>query len=390
MEVPTAAAIAQTKAAIEAHLSAVRSHRDQRAGAHPYYRFHPIGQPIYGTVLMFHGFSRRPHQMWRLADYLFNQGFNVYQVTLAGHDRRSPEENWPRLDLRPEYAEPLKAKFRNDRVLQSALALRDSSAEGACAHQAAILQRLLEVAPELIIYAVAIARPDHPDFGRYFISSHGAFLENAQARLAELAALPDPIFTVGLSVGGTVALGLAATAQRSIQRPIQRVVAYAPLLQTFGADCRQYVRFVGPLDMGDRTGWDADLQFPLGALTAADYLGSQVTAMAEKLRSTPTFVTLTENEDAADIEAIEQFFGDIGGFARGHRKYRYPAAARVPHPMIDPTETSQGMRNSYWQSLYQETFRFLTTGDIEVKNLASLSQAAELPLVPEVSSPYGP
>ena len=86
----TVRALEQATQAIEAHLKEVRSHPDQRSGAHPYYRFHPAGESIGGTVLIFHGFSARPHQMWRLADYLYDNGFNFYQVPLAGHVRCRP------------------------------------------------------------------------------------------------------------------------------------------------------------------------------------------------------------------------------------------------------------------------------------------------------------
>jgi len=44
--------------------------------------------------------------------------------------------------------------------------------------------------------------------------------------------------------------------------------------------------------------------------------------------------------------------------------YLYSASDLVPHPMVDPTTISQNMTNRFWQSMYQETFRFLTTGEI--------------------------
>lgn len=62
---------------------------------------------------------------------------------------------------------------------------------------------------------------------RYYDSSHLNYLSDAEARLAEVAPLPGPVFTVGLSVGGAVALGLAA----SQNDKVVRTVAYAPLLK---------------------------------------------------------------------------------------------------------------------------------------------------------------
>jgi alpha-beta hydrolase superfamily lysophospholipase len=388
---PTVEELTQTEQAIEDYLQEVRSHPDQRPGAHPYYRFHPAGEPIAGTVLIFHGFSARPHQMWRLADYLFDNGFNFYQVTLAGQTKVNPAKNWPQIDLKPEYIQPLREKVEKDPVLQVVMAQSLSSSQAGASQlapqlapgqQAALLQRLLQVAPELADIAKAISRPNHPEFKRYFISSHQQFLTDAQQRLAELAAMPGPIYTVGLSVGGAVALGLAASAPERIER----AVAYAPLLKIFGEDRRRYVQLTGPLDISE-TGWDPDLRFPVGALTAADYFGSEVRSapLVNQLKQVPVFMTLTENEDAADIAASEQFFAEIGAQAKGHRLFKYPAAAMVPHPMIDPSEVSQGMSNLFWQSLYQETLRFLTTGEIDVDNLAMFSQSPELPQVPPVS-----
>jgi hypothetical protein len=55
----------------------------------------------------------------------------------------------------------------------------------------------------------------------------------------------------------------------------------------------------------------------------------------------------------------------------------------VPHPMVDPTEVSQGMSNRFWQTLYQETYRFLSTGEAKLANLEQLQQDETLPIVPD-------
>lgn len=266
-----------------------------------------------------------------------------------------------------------------------------ASTQMAPGQQAALLQRLFQVSPQLANISAAISQPNHPDFERYFRSSHGQFLTDAQARLEELSALPGPIYTIGLSVGGTVALGLAEMNQDRIKG----VVAYAPLLKIFGKKRREYVQLTGPLDISE-TGWDPDLRFPVGALTAADYLGSEVRSpeRIKQLKRTPVFMTITENEDAADIEANEQFFADLVEQATpapaqsdeqtGNYFYKYPSAAMVPHPMVDPTEVSQGMRNLFWQGLYQETLRFLTKGEVKIQNLGTLGQSSKLPAVPPV------
>jgi alpha-beta hydrolase superfamily lysophospholipase len=381
---PSAAALDQVKQAIARHIRTLDEHPDRRTGAYPYYLFHEPGQAIRGTILLFHGFSARPHQMSRLASYLFENGFNIYQCTLAGHALVNPAKNWPLITLKPEYANPLKQKVKQDPILSRFV--RDSqtslSSRVSPLMQRALLTRLLALEPELIKIRRAIEKPNDPNFDRYFSSSHMDYLRAARDRMAELAAMPGPIYAVGLSVGGAVALGLAASAPDRVQK----VVAYAPLLEVYGSDRRQYIELTGPLGLAEM-GWDPALQFPVGCLTAADRFGGSYVhsrSAVQTLRSIPTLLVLTENEDAADIATNRRFFRDIGGNRHRHRTYLYEAGDLVPHPMVDPTEVSQGMSNQFWKSLYQETFRFLTQGEISPANLASLAQSTDLPPVADL------
>jgi alpha-beta hydrolase superfamily lysophospholipase len=385
--VPTAAEVDRTQQAIDAYIHSIDVNPHRRDGAYPYYLFHKAGQSIRGTVLMFHGFSAKPHQLWRLADYLFRNGFNVYQPSIAGHVFVPPAQFWPQVDLKPEIANPLREKVQRDPLLQNYFANLSANPNAfgrpRGREQAALMARLLAIEPRLIDIIPAIQRADDPDFDRYFISSHLDYLTHAKQRLAELEAMPGAVYTVGLSVGGAVALGLAAVAPERIQR----VVAYAPLLQVYGEDRRRYVQLAGPLDINE-LGWDSALRFPVGALTAVDRFGGAYVLSSEnihRLQNIPTFLVLTENEDAADIETNQRFFAALGGEAQGHRCYLYPTADLVPHPLVDPTEVSQGMSNRFWQSLYQETFRFLTTGEVDRSNMSNLEQNRDLPLVPAVS-----
>lgn len=383
---PSADQINQARQAIDSYVRSIDRSPDRRSGAYPYYLFHGEGQPIRGTVMMFHGFSAKPHQLWRLADYLFRNGFNVYQCSLAGHPLLNPDKNWPQVDLKPEIAIPLKTKIQKDPVLQTFFANMDKSSSEftrpSPIQQAALVARLVAIEPRLLDIIKAIQSPNDPDFDKYFISSHMEFRRYAEARLNELASLPGPVYTVGLSVGGAVALGLAAV------RPdkVKKVVAYAPLLKVYGEENRQYVNLGGPLDIKEM-GWDPSLKFPLGCFTAADRFGSSYVMSRESIRSlknTPIFMVLTANEDAADIKTNQDFYDKTGAEQEGNRYYFYRAQDLVPHPMVDPTEVSQGMSNRFWQSLYQETFRFLTTGEVDEKNMGNLEQNTDLPAVPAV------
>jgi len=390
---PTADQYDQARQQINAHIQSIAASPDNRAGAFPYYKFHQPGEPIRGTVLIFHGFSAKPAQMWRLADYLFNNGYNFYQVTLAGHAYRLPDTYWPQVDLKPEIANPLREKIKQDPVLNGFFANLAATDGGALktpnpVQMVGLIARLKAIEPRLLDIVAAIERPQDPDFDRYFVSSHMNYLKEAKERLAELASLPGPIYTVGLSVGGATALAVAAAQPDRVKG----VVAYAPLLEVYGKDREQYVNLAGPLDIRE-FGWD-DLRFPLGCFTASNRFGAFVRFKENLnvLKTIPTLMVLTENEDAADITVNQQFSkalsgGLLGGNSVAHQLYTYPSSDLVPHPMVNPQEVSHGMSNAFWQSLYQETFRFLAYGQFNPSNMSTFGQDPGLPQVPPVSAP---
>jgi pimeloyl-ACP methyl ester carboxylesterase len=378
--IPTADQIAQTQKAIDAYIQRIAANPDHREGAFPYYRFHEPGKAILGTIMIFHGFSARPHQMWRLTEYLFQNGYNIYQPSIAGHVYLPPSQYWCQVDLKPEIANPLRAKVAQDPVLQlyfANLASTPGFSRPSYTQRLALMAKLKSLDPRLEEIIAAIGGNDDAAFAQYFVSDHMRYLDEARDRLSELDAMPGEIYTLGLSVGGAVALALAA--DRSDR--VKKSVAYAPLLEIYGEDRREYVNLAGPLDIKE-LGWDPNLRFPVGALTAAARFGKTAVfkkaAMAQKV---PTLMVLTENEDAADIQTNQDFFNAIGGTAKGHQSFLYPAADLVPHPLVDPTEVSQGMSNRFWQTLYQETYRFLTTGQANLANLEKIEQDQGLPIV---------
>jgi alpha-beta hydrolase superfamily lysophospholipase len=386
---PTQDQLQQTRQRIDAHIQTIASSPDRRDGAFPYYLFHGADTPINGTVLMFHGFSAKPHQMSRLADYLFRNGFNVYQATLAGHAYRFPDRHWPQVDLKPEILIPLRKKVNADPVLQTYLANLATTSQGAASpspiQMVGLMARLRKLEPRMFDIIAAIEHDNDPDFDRYFVSSHLAYLTDAQARLAELEAMPGPIYTVGLSVGGAVALALGA---QNAQR-VAKAVAFAPLLEVYGETRERYVNLAGPLDVKE-FGWD-DLRFPLGCFTAANRFGSFVRKEENlaALRPKPTLMILTENEDAANLETTQSFNRALGRASLvrqydHHYSYTFPSEDLVPHPMVDPLEVSQNMSNAYWKPMYQEVFRFLTQTEFEGSSLEHTTEVSGLPAVPPI------
>ncbi|MEM0979583.1 MAG: alpha/beta hydrolase [Cyanobacteria bacterium P01_H01_bin.58] len=386
--IPNQDQVQQTRQRIDAYVQSIASNPDRRDGAFPYCLFHDSDTPIQGTVLMFHGFSARPHQMSRLADYLFRNGFNVYQTTLAGHAFQVPDKYWPQVDLKPEIINPLREKVKADPVLKQFFNNLKSSNYGELKSLSplqmfGLVARLRRLEPRMADIVAAIERSADPDFDRYYVSSHMNYLHDAQARLDELAAIPGPIYTVGLSVGGAVALALGSVNPDRVKK----VVAYAPLLEVYGEARERYVNLAGPLDIQE-FGWD-ELRFPLGCFTATNRFGAFVRNRTNRqaLQPSPTLIILTENEDAADVKTNQKFSKSLrrsGLFNvfKDHYLYTYPSDALVPHPMVDPEEVSQGMSNLYWKTMYQETFRFLSRTEFNTGQMDQLTEDSALPSVP--------
>jgi esterase/lipase len=380
---PTSEQLARTKKRIDAYIQSVESDPNFRTGSTPYYGFHDAGKAIHGTVVIFHGFSGKPPQMSKLSDYLFANGFNYYQTNLAGHTLKPPSKFWCQVDLKPEIYNPLREKVQKDSVLSNYIANLPTDPNKfqrpSFQQQAGLVSRLLLIEPRLLDIVPAIERDNDPDFYRYFDSSHMEYLTHAQQRLAELDDMPGPIYAIGLSVGAAIALGLAADKPNRISK----VVSYAPLLKLQTPLMERYVNLAGPLDIHEKS-WSPGESFPIGALTAAAKYGAFVREPknVKALQQVQTFMVLTENEDAANIPTNQKFFNDIGGEKKGNRFYIYPASDLVPHPLAEPDVKSQGMTNRFWQSLYQETFRFLTTGEIDPGNMSNTEQDPNLPQVP--------
>lgn len=382
---PTQDQITRTKNKINASVQSIKSNPNYRADSAPFYGFHNAGEAVRGTVIIFHGFSAKPTQLSALSDYLYNNGFNYYQANLANHTLQPPNKFWCQVDLKPEILNPLREKAQKDPVLQNFLASlpEDPSKyeRPPMLQMANLVARLMLIEPRLMGIMAAAENDNDPNFSRYFISNHMDYLTDARKRLDELDAMPGPIYIIGLSVGGAIALGLAADQPKRIAK----VVAYTPLLKLYEPTVERYIELAGPLDMYEKS-WHPGESFPVGALTAASRYGAYVREPKniKALQNVPTWMVLTENEDAASIPTNEDFFGKIGGTDAGHRLFKYPAADLVPHPLAEPNVKSQGMTNRFWQSLYQETFRFLTTGEYDPSNMDTVEQDPNLPQVAPV------
>ncbi|EFJ28045.1 hypothetical protein SELMODRAFT_441277 [Selaginella moellendorffii] len=363
--------IAKAKTAMDKFLQSVESNPHRRDAAEPCYSLHEPGDLVYGTALVFHGFGQSPQQCQLLADYLFDNGFNVYQPCLARHYLGNPTLNWPQVDLKPELKEKIRQNFLKDPVLAKELYI---SAEDT-------MQRVRSLSPEMSDIIAALDQGDRSqDFQRFFDSSHLDYFTEAEQRLEEVRALPGPIFAIGISMGGATALHLANTYPDTISK----VVAYAPLLKTMDDARREFALAIGPLDVKE-TGWEPSLQFTVGCLVAIDLCGTRISQsnIDNLAKKVATLLLFTANEDSADLPTQEKFAQRLKAISSDgvpHLHYTYRRELEVPHAMIHPNE--RPIANKLWRRMYQETFRFLTTGKARQDELDSLRQDETLPQVP--------
>ncbi|KAG0625171.1 hypothetical protein M758_2G033200 [Ceratodon purpureus] len=366
----------------------IPNHPERRENASPYYLLHKEGEAVYGTVLVFHGFSATTSQMGLLAHYLFESGFNVYQPALSGHYFLNPDKNWPKHDLKKDIKEKLVKKLMSDPELAayvqdfiSISILTPDTAYGAVNRLKALDE------PELL--AAVFDEEFGAAFNKYYESEHMKYLHEAEHRMREVAALPGPLFTVGLSMGGATALSLAATHPEKIAK----AAVFAPLLKIVNPHNVRFSKLTGPLGAQEK-GWYPDMPFLLSCMVVVDAFGHFVRQdkHLDVLAKIPTFIVQTELDDSADhvvgMQIVKELEDRSAADGPPHISTLYAAAEGVPHPMVHPLEASfAGNTNKFWQSLYQETFRFLTEGTVDVDHLHVKSQDPALPQVRALEIP---
>ncbi len=393
--VPSAASLSDAQAKVARHNDAINNAPNRRADHGPYAMFHQAGKPIRGAVLLFHGFSSRPHQMSVLAQYLFDNGYDVYLPNLYGQGFADPKASWAQTKLKPAFQVAVTKKLDEEGL--GALIRNDPNRKQS--DDGGLIMKLSFVANNPLNGDVAgalKAAGDYDDetrFQKFMDSNHGMYLTDAKERLAEIeglagpetnaaggAATPGvkkiPIFTLGLSVGGAVALGLGEARKDRLSG----VVAYAPLLRQFSKTTfpfaveEFFVNGVGPLGTYNFSGWGPT--FPMAAFTASNRFGSEVRERVRDMTDLPAFIVSTENEDGADNKAQSDFYDALGG-ARNNYWYTYKANRKVPHPMVHPAQVSQGMQNTAWKTLYRETLRFLVNGNVDKAELDKAEPSRE-------------
>ncbi|KAG0557466.1 hypothetical protein KC19_11G132800 [Ceratodon purpureus] len=380
--------IEEAKHEMDKFVQNISGHPEKRENASPYYLLHEAGQAVYGTVLMFHGFSATTWQTSLLAQYLFDNGFNVYQPSLCGHYFVNPDKNWPKHDFKKVIKEKLVKKLKGDPEL-AAYIQGFISISLLTPEQAKVAVDRLKALNENELLA-AVSDDEFGDaFSEYYESEHLRYLHEAEQRMQEVAPLPGPLFTVGMSMGGATAIALAAIHPDKVAR----TAVFAPFFKSIDDYKGQFCKLTGPLGCEEK-GWYPDMPFLLSCMVEVGAFGHFVRQdkHLNVLAKLPTFIVQTEIDDCADhaagLRIIKEIEARSGAHGPPHFSTLYSAAEGVPHPMVHPLEASfEGGTNKFWQSLYQETFRFLTEGTVDVDHLHVTSQDPALPQVQALKTP---
>lgn len=311
---------------------AARTHYRTKFGSEPYLKLHAAGETVKGTVVVFHGFSGMPVQQNPLVSYLFDQGYDVFNASVAGHYKVNVPGG-PRSFL------------GSDQLKSGGLSPLDNQ---------------------------FIAWP-YADDGHDPVAEYNAEVD---ATFEIMKTLRKPFFAAGLSAGATQAIGIAA----KYPDTFKRVVAFAPLLDLEPKKKDQLGRAAGLIQLARATNggqwdgwfaWDASNPFPQGCFWGLQKYGQSVvrTGSSFKARGQKLFLVTTDNEDAADSRQTKAFFDAAGGASAGNVFYNYRAEQRVPHPINGLDGRSQGMINFYYKTLFQETVRFFDKGVVKTERL---------------------
>ncbi len=377
----------------------------------PYCLFHAPGKAVYGTVILFHGYNDRPHQQAKLGSYLFHNGFNVYNVFLANMFMVPGTDYWPKTTYKPEVLATIQRKLAAPAVQEVIQPILPRLQTGALTPEDVIaIDRILNPQLSTGMIKEAWSQPGGNAWKQLMTTHEPAegeslldaakqadfmtYVRDASARIADLSDMPGPLFVSGLSVGGTVALAAGAA---DGGRRIKGIVSHAPWLASVDPKNNTQLMIAGPLDkaIGVAGGqypiqWESHkIPFSPASISATLALGSW-TAQPENVRTLariPTAQVVTEDEDSADNNASGKLHAALSSDARVaglHVRVAYPKELHVRHAITDPENYKEGdpagpSWNRYWRTLYQESFRFYTTGTMNQANLVKKAIDPALP-----------
>ncbi|GAB0494445.1 hypothetical protein MMPV_005738 [Pyropia vietnamensis] len=394
----TAAAYDRATRTIDAYIASTTADAQARSGAQPFYAFHGPGEKVYGTALVFHGGFGKPADAVKTTTYLHANRWNVYAPPLAGHAFEGTR--WPSTRLRGEYggdlarqlllADPLLGSIAegiNNGTLMAPVHVPDGfDYDEAMTRALTVLREGMEPAAydtlldafELLVTANAYPSKQ-ASLHKYFETDHMRYATVAAARVMDVVSLPGPVVVVGYSMGGVQALYASAWSDGLVSR----AVLYAPFVDAAAPAesprLRHLLQAVGALDLYD-VPVPNDTTIPSVMLPAASLVGH--TLLDEDLhaavrRQTDVFCVFAEDDNMADVTLGLRVCRD-GVASAGSRSYVYPAQLELGH------FAAPSPMNPYSTPLLQETWRFLTTGEIRAEQMLNQSGDATMPSVDEM------
>lgn len=368
-------ALNATVAKLNAHIKQVTSAPDFREGGTPLVFLHPAGTRVFGTVLVFHGFSQNAFANRIQAKFLFDQKFNVVSFNLAGF--ANVPSSWPSMVVRESAGySKLRKIFLEDPSIGEFLAglqTFNSTPEAAtfiASRNARYIPRMLSVLkkalpPAEFVQAERLIESLTPGravpgvekyLNKFFLSDHGRFESDPFFKLHLLQALPGPIHTVGYSLGTTAVVNLAAQSKVIAKSVILAPYFGHPANQTL-ADFTHSTLVFGSLDL---------VTFPLrslrvpgriwtGSLGPPASLLNRDSVLNSMRESTQTLCIIAEDDMAVDVEAsLRVCRSKLGG-----RAVVYPKSLGLDH-FITPEVGSK-----YSNAMLKEISRFFISGEVD-------------------------
>lgn len=143
--------------------------------------------------------------------YLYDSGFDVFHTILAGH--MCSGKHWPQTKLAAAYGgESVGQNIAQDAELMGMIGKVNSN-PGLTPQ---LLTRLSEKNPDFEhilsaqTYMAPLDKDEDPNFSQFFDSQHREYATEGTAQLRLVDAPPGPVYVTGSSLGGSVAIAVAA------------------------------------------------------------------------------------------------------------------------------------------------------------------------------------
>lgn len=355
---------------LNAHYAYVASLPDLRPGSLPLFLLHPAGTCVKGTVVLYHGFAYNAAGSRLQALFLFNKGFNVYAVNLAGFAQTS--EHWLRSKLRNLHdLQPVRDALLEDmRIVTAARVLSGETSQNNTSSTSDYNGLVMPLVEKVLarpdpkfrkaseILSILSARGnfegalDIQKYNEYFESEHMRYESEGLARLSEVQALPGPLFTIGYSFGGPNSLNAIA-----ISRAVKRAVLLAPFFLRDNDDITTFTWIASTLRLIETFGGGREpTDIAVVAATIAFVASATRDDRTNSARvSTEMLCIMTEDDIATDLEKNL----DVCNSKLGGKSFVYPGWLGLKHGITPETG------NPYSDAMMEQIVKFFLTGSVD-------------------------